>query len=504
MLALIDQLQAALAGRYRIEREIGRGGMAVVYLAEDVRHRRKVALKFLDEDLSRGIGAERFSREIETVARLSHPHVLPLHDSGEAAGLLFYVMPLVEGESLRDRLRRERQLSFEQAVRIAKEVALGLDYAHRQGVVHRDIKPENILLHTSGSPGGTDSAVVADFGIARAIGTAGDTLTAVGATVGTPAYMSPEQASGDPLDGRSDTYSLGCVLYEMLAGEPPFPGATAQAVIVRRISEPPPRLRSLREDASAELEAVLLRAMARTPAERFPTAGDFAHALERVSTGSRQDPVATRVGAALAPSRWRIGIAAAAATGVLTVTVAMVMMGKPERAEGALDDNLLAIAPFQVLDGVLALWSEGLVDVLSRNFDGAGSLRTVPPTVVIRRWSGRADAASADELAQRTGAGLALVGTLERLGTDSVRAHAAIRDVSAGRVIAEVEHRELASGMDRLTDSLTLKLLLDLRRNRMVGAVRLTSVRATTLPALKAFLQGEQFFRRGAYDSART
>lgn len=502
-LALIDQLQAALAGRYRIEREIGRGGMAVVYLAEDVRHRRKVALKFLDEDLSRGIGAERFSREIETVARLSHPHVLPLHDSGEAAGLLFYVMPYVEGESLRDRLRREGQLSIEQAVRIAKEVALGLDYAHRQGVVHRDIKPENILLHTSGSPGAADSAVVADFGIARAIDTAGDTLTAVGATVGTPAYMSPEQASGDSLDGRSDTYSLGCVLYEMLAGEPPFAGATAQAVIVKRISEPPPRIRSLREHASPVLEEVLLRAMARTPADRFATAADFAHALERVSTGAPQHPASTRAGAARAPTRSRIVIAGAA-TGLLAVTLAVVLTGRPERVGGVLDDNLLAIAPFHVLDEALALWSEGLVDVLSRNFDGAGSLRTVPPSVVIRRWTGRADAASADELAQHTGAGLALVGSLERLGADSVRAHATIRDVSAGRVIAEVEHRELASGMDRLSDSLTHKLLRDLARNRTVGAVRLTSVRATTLPALKAFLQGEQFFRRGAYDSART
>jgi len=496
---LIDQLQSALAGRYRIERELGRGGMAVVYLAEDLRHRRKVALKFLNEDLSRGIGADRFAREIETVARLSHPHVLPLHDSGEAAGLLYYVMPYVEGETLRDRLRRERQLPIEEAVRIAREVALGLDYANRQGVIHRDIKPENILLHAAAG-----SAVVADFGIARAITRAGDTLTDIGSTVGTPAYMSPEQASGDDqLDGRSDIYSLGCVLYEMLAGEPPFAGATAQAVIVKRLSEPPPRVRTLRESAPAELEQAIHRAMARTSADRFATAADFARALERVALAPTDGAPATRDSGSRDSSRRRI-LTLAVAAGAVVVTLGVVLVTKGERAAAVLDDNLLAVAPFNVIDSTLALWSEGLVDVLSRNFDGAGSLHTVPPTVVIRRWTGHADAASAGELARHTGAGLVLIGSLERLGADSVRARAAIRDVAASRAIAEVEYRELASSMDRLSDSLTVMLLRDLGRNRPVGAVRLTGVRSTTLPALKAFLQGEQFFRRGAYDSART
>jgi hypothetical protein len=494
----VGQLNAALAGRYRIEREIGRGGMAVVYLAEDLRHRRSVALKVLTEDLSRGIGADRFTREIETLARLSHPHVLPLHDSGEAGGVLYYVTPYVAGESLRDRLRRDRQLPLEEAIRIAREVAAGLEYAHRQGVVHRDIKPENILLHHA--TGAAGSAVVADFGIARAIESAGDTLTAAGSTIGTPAYMSPEQASADPhLDARSDIYSLGCVLYEMLAGEPPFAGATAQAIIVKRLSEPAPRVRTLRDSAPESLEQVILRAMARTPADRFASAADFARALEGVSLAPRHADASAGRGRV----RRRITLGAAAA---VTITIALIVASRSARTRGPLDGNLIAVAPFDVMDESLALWREGFVDVLSRNFDGAGALRSVPPTLVIRRWTGRgrADGASADELARRTGAGLALLGSLESLGADSVRARALIRDVTASRTIAEVEHREHTSGMDRLSDSLTLKLLRDLGRKRTVGAVRLTAVRSTNLPALKAFLQGEQLFRRGAYDSART
>jgi eukaryotic-like serine/threonine-protein kinase len=214
-----DQLQAGLAERYVLERELGRGGMATVYLARDLRHDRPVALKVLHPELAHALGPERFRREVEIAARLQHPHILPVHDSGEAAGQLWYTMPYVEGESLRDRLEREPRLPLGAALEITRQAALALDYAHRHGVVHRDVKPENILLSDG-------QALVADFGIAKAVGeVGGERLTGTGITVGTPAYMSPEQAGGDShVDGRSDLYSLGCVLYEMLAGEPPFPG----------------------------------------------------------------------------------------------------------------------------------------------------------------------------------------------------------------------------------------------------------------------------------------
>jgi eukaryotic-like serine/threonine-protein kinase len=280
-----EQLESALTGRYAIERELGRGGMATVYLAKDVRHDRPVALKVLHPDLGAALGAERFQREIRLAARLQHPHILSVHDSGDVGGLLWFTMPYVEGESLRDRLRREKQLPVRDALRIAREAAEALEYAHQHGVVHRDIKPENILL--TGKPtDGAWHALVADFGIARALGHADaeDKLTQTGLTVGTPAYMSPEQGSGErELDGRTDIYSLGVVLYEMLAGEPPFTGPTAQAIVSRRFTETPRPLRSLRESVPDPVEQAVGRALARTPADRYPSAGQFAQALEDAS-----------------------------------------------------------------------------------------------------------------------------------------------------------------------------------------------------------------------------
>ena len=266
----------ALRDRYEVERELGRGGMAIVYLARDVRHDRLVALKTLRPELAHALGPERFLREIQIAARLQHPNILPLHDSGEAAGLLYYVMPYVEGESLRARLDREGQLPIDDAVHIARQVAAALAYAHDNGVVHRDIKPENILLSS-------EHALVADFGIARAITEAGgERLTETGLAVGTAAYMSPEQAAAEPrIDGRSDIYSLGCVVYEMLAGQPPYTGPTAQAVLARKLTDPVPPLRTVRESVSLALQQTVQRAIARTPADRFATATRFAEALDQ-------------------------------------------------------------------------------------------------------------------------------------------------------------------------------------------------------------------------------
>jgi len=266
---------AALADRYRIARELGAGGMATVYLAHDVRHDREVAVKVLRSDIAQSLGCERFVREIRLAARLNHPHILPLYDSGEAGGLLYFVMPVMQGQTLRDRLRQEGPLSVDAAVRIATEVADALDYAHRHDVVHRDIKPENILLHEG-------HAVVADFGIGKALVAAAEssaTFTQIGVTVGTPAYMSPEQAAGEDIDGRSDLFALGCVLYEMLSGEVAFTGPTASATIAKRFLYSPPPVTAKRADVPAPVGEVVTRLLAREAAERPATGAQVVTAL---------------------------------------------------------------------------------------------------------------------------------------------------------------------------------------------------------------------------------
>ncbi len=267
-------LENALARSYRLDRELGRGGMATVYLAHDIRHNRRVALKVLHPDLGHSIGPDRFLREIQLAAQLNHPHIVPLFDSGEAGGYLYYVMPVVDGETLRDRLLREGQLTLDESLQLVRGIASALDYAHRQNIVHRDIKPENVMLQDG-------EAVVMDFGIGKAVSVAADdTLTQTGMVVGTPAYVSPEQAAGETrIDGRSDQYSLACVLYEMLSGRKPFTAPTAQAVISRRFSDPVPSLRAVLESASDEIEIAVTRALSKEASERFPTTMEFARAL---------------------------------------------------------------------------------------------------------------------------------------------------------------------------------------------------------------------------------
>jgi serine/threonine-protein kinase len=365
---LRHRFQAALTDRYRIERELGRGGMAVVYLAEDRKHGRKVALKVLRPELSPALGTGRFLREIAVASRLQHPHILSLHDSGEAAGMLYYAMPYVEGESLRARLTREVQLDAVEAVCIAGEVAEALACAHAAGVLHRDIKPENILLASG-------HAVVADFGIARALDAVGaDRLTETGLALGTPHYMSPEQASGArALDARSDLYALGCVVYEMLAGEPPFSGSTAQAILARHAVDPVPCLRTVRSTISPALEAAVGKSLAKVPADRFASVLEFKEALTR----------ALREPAVIRPASGRRWLASGVAALVVGAGVAAGLgglgSGRPATTDGARPIRSLAVAPLLNLTGDSAqiYLAQGITDQLVTTLAQVGALRVV-------------------------------------------------------------------------------------------------------------------------------
>jgi len=470
-----------------IERELGRGGMATVYLVRDLRHDRPVALKILHPELAKVLGPERFIREIRLAARLDHPHILPVYDSGETAGLLWFTMPFVDGESLRHRLAREPQLPLAETVRITREVAEALGYAHAQGIIHRDVKPENILIRSG-------RCVLADFGVARAVDAVGDHLTETGFALGTPAYMSPEQAAAERhLDHRSDIYALGCVVYEMLAGEPPFTGRTAQALIARRLVDPVPDLCTVR-DVPREVERVVRQALARSPADRFADAPAFARALEAAAG-------APSAGASPALRR---GLLTAAAVLLVTLAGAGVWLHTRPAAEDTLDADLLAVAPFDVLEPSLQLWREGMGDVLSRTLDGAGPIRTVSPSVVLRRWSGRADRTSAEELGRRTGAGLVIYGAVAPRGRDSVTLRAALLDRVGDMGKTDVEVSGEAARIGELADSLGIRAVRAVPPGRAIGSVRRTLIGSKSLPALKAFLQGEQFYRRGLWDSALT
>ena len=330
---VLAKLREALAGRYEIERELGRGGMATVYLARDVQHDRPVAVKVLHPDLAASLGAERFQREIKLAAGLQHPHILGVYDSGNADGNLWFTMPFVEGQSLRDRLNREGQLPINEAVRICREAALALDFAHRHGAVHRDIKPDNILLIDG-------QAMVADFGIARAIGASGgESLTQTGMSVGTAGYMSPEQATGESrIDARTDVYALGCVLYEMLAGEPPFTGPTAQAVIARAITETPRPLTSVRQAITPKLANAVSRALAKAPADRPATAGEFARDLESAVT------VEIPHASVSAPSRNRLVGLGVGALIVVALAVAGVLWNRDTASATV---RRIAVLPFE-------------------------------------------------------------------------------------------------------------------------------------------------------------
>ena len=424
-----SDLAESLRDRYVLQRELGRGGMATVYLARDLRHDRPVALKVLLPEPAASLGPDRFQREIKLAARLQHPHILTVHDSGEAAGHLWFTMPYVEGESLRDRLRRERQLPVDEALRITREAALALDYAHQEGVVHRDIKPENLLLTKDGS------TLVADFGIARVLG-ADEHLTQTGSSTGTPAYMSPEQASGDkPVDARTDEYSLGCVLYEMLAGEPPFTGSTAWAIIAKWFTEPVPSVRARRPDVSEDVDLAIQRALAQSAADRFATMAEFLRALQGAPTGFTPVPPPV-LPAPAAAGRWRVPVAAVMlGLGVLVAAALFASHRTHARASESAGPKLLAVLPFENLgDSADAYFADGVTEAVR------GKLSRLVGLDVIARGSSnqyRHTTKAPQEIARELGADYLLTATVrwEKApgGGSRVRVTPELVDVGPGR-----------------------------------------------------------------------
>jgi tRNA A-37 threonylcarbamoyl transferase component Bud32/TolB-like protein len=497
---------AIIAQRYVVERELGHGAMAVVYLARDVKHRRPVALKVLDGDLARAVGGARFVREIEITAKLQHPHILPLYDSGEFEGLVYYVMPYVAGESLRDRLRREGRLSVPDALRIARDVAAALDHAHRRGVVHRDIKPANILLAGGGPRDGAGgsaegSAIVADFGIARAVSETADGATGIepsettrsGVTLGTPAYMSPEQATaGHTVGASSDVYSLGCVLYQMLTGDPPFTGATAAAVIARHLDEAPPQLQALRPDAPIHVAQAVSRALAKNPADRFRTAGEFADALS-ARPARREATVGT----------WRVALGAALIVGTVGAITAVVRRDRPPVGPSAAS---IAVVPLvsAVPDTALTRLGRELVITLTASLEGVGGIRTVDALTVLAnaRPSGEAAAlAEAMALARRLGARSVVHGSVMRVG-DRARIDLALYPTTGGEPLARASVTALPNDVTTLTDSAAWGLLRQLWQRTDPPTPSLAAITTRSLPALRAFLSGERLIAGGRWRAA--
>ncbi len=402
----LERLRASLADRYRIERELGRGGMATVYLAQDLKHDRRVAVKVLKPELAAVLGAERFLAEIKVTANLQHPNLLPLFDSGASNGFLYYVMPYLEGETLRTRLERERQLPVDETVRLATLLAGALDYAHARGIIHRDLKPENILLQ-AGQP------VIADFGIALAVAQAGGSrVTETGLSLGTPHYMSPEQAAGDrQLDARSDQYSLGAVIYEMLTGEPPHTGATAQAIIARLMTETPRSVRSTRPAVSRAVDAAILRALSKSPADRFPGCGDVARGLVTgVTPGA--------VGAIDPAIPWRRGRLMAAGVVLAVAVLGAVGLSRYLRGRSttidppAPTDRSIAVLPLSNLSGDPSddYFGIGLAEEMTRALAQAGV------RVIGRMSAGALQARGLDEraIARELGVASLLTGSVQR------------------------------------------------------------------------------------------
>ena len=477
------RLQAALVARYALDRELGHGGMATVYLAQDLKHGRPVAIKVLRPELAAALGAERFLREIEIAARLTHPHILPLHDSGEANGFLYYVMPYLEGESLRDRLNREPQLPVEEAVRIAREVASALSYAHSHDVVHRDIKPENILLS-----GG--EAVVADFGIARAIVAAGtEKLTDTGLAVGTPGYMSPEQATAEAhIDGRADTYALGCVLYEMLAGHPPFLGTTAQEVLARHTLDPVPPLRTIRRAVPPAVEHAVFKALAKSPADRFPSAAAFSEALTQ--TGA--PPSLTRQAAR--PAVFVAAGVAALVAGYVLLTRRPGSSGDPARS--------IAVLPFVNIgaDPNNEPFSDGMSEELITALAKVEGLRVTARTSA---FSFKGKEVDVREIGNKLNVGYVLEGSVRRAGP-RLRVSAQLINATTGYHLWSDEYDRDAGDVFAVQDEIT-RAIVGALRLKLSGAANAALVKPATgnAEAHDLYLQGRYFFAKRDSTSLR-
>ncbi len=479
----LERLRAALGERYRVDRAIGSGGMASVFLAEDLKHRRRVAIKVLRPELALALGADRFLQEIRLTANLQHPHILPLFDSGEAAGLLFYVMPYVEGETLRGRLDREGRLPIADAVRLAGEVAAALDYAHRQGIVHRDIKPENILLHDG-------SALVADFGIALAAGTADNRITATGISLGTPFYMSPEQALGQSdVDLRCDVYALGATLYEMLTGQPPFSGGTAQAVVARVITETPAPPAIARPDIPPPVSDAVLVALRKDPATRFPSAAAFQAALNRPMPGG-----STIASPAAAPGRsatrraWILGGIAAlglvALAGLSRYSRGTLSPSAAPRTAAAVPRRI-AVIPFRNANGDTGntSFSEGLSLEINDALSRLPELTVVVASSARYRDPGVDIAAAGREL----GVDAVLTGLVD--AADSlIRVRVQLHDVRTHALRWAARYQHARKDLYMLEDTLSLAIAGDLRLATASAGERAARAQRTANPEAHALL----------------
>jgi tetratricopeptide (TPR) repeat protein/tRNA A-37 threonylcarbamoyl transferase component Bud32/TolB-like protein len=499
----LEDLRAALAGRYEIDKEIGQGGMATVYLADDLRHERKVAVKVLRPDLAAALGAERFLREIKIAANLTHPHILPLHDSGEAGGFLYYVMPYIEGDTLRDRIEREGALPVSEAVRIIREVIDALALAHSQGVVHRDIKPDNVML--SGR-----HAMVMDFGVAKAVSeaTGRNAITTVGVALGTPTYMAPEQATADPnVDHRADIYAVGVMAYELLAGRTPFQGATPQAVLAAHVTEEPDPVSKHRDQVSVDLEALVMKCLAKRPADRWQSADEMLPHLEALATSSGGlTPTATRpVAAASAPSPAR-RLAVPIAIGAVAV-VAALWFGwlRPTSTPVDVVATRLAVFPFPVTGAAddTGYLREGLVHLLSTALDGAGDVRAIDPqTVLSATGDDDLDVERAREAADRVGAGMFIMGSVTQVGAGRIQVTGSMY---LGDDPDPIVARATGSPDDvlELTGNLARQLLAGYSATQPARIDSLALLTTESVEALKAYLRGMDQYRKSRWASAQ-